>query len=416
MAQGVVISWPLSSYFGWGVYGLNLALHWASDQNMAAASAAPPHHIMADPLRLATLQPFMQRSAQLQVELDKNANGRLRLDIPMLEALGHTLQATRTVQNVLLEGQPSIGVTFLEEKLSPGLVDRFKRYPLIVTGSTWNEKMLRAYGIDRVRTVLQGVDQAVFHPAPGNDVFPDRFLVFSGGKAELRKGQDIVLAAFKIFADRHPEALLVTSWHSPWPQVARTLDRSGIAAPVVFDQQGALDVSAWAKANRIADECVLDLRTVPNVFMPPILREMDVAVFPNRAEGGTNLVAMECMACGVPVVLARNTGHLDLIEDGNCYPLDDQRPLRVANTSAADGWGESQVEEIVERLEQVFTDRAEARRSGARAAQSMSRLTWAETARQMKAVVLELAGAAAVSALPLYVGTRTTELLFQLIS
>jgi glycosyltransferase involved in cell wall biosynthesis len=50
--------------------------------------------------------------------------------------------------------------------------------------------------------------------------------------------------------------------------------------------------------------------------MPSVLQEMNVAVFPNRAEGGTNLVAMECMACGLPVILSGNTGHLDLIENG----------------------------------------------------------------------------------------------------
>ena len=60
---------------------------------------------------------------------------------------------------------------------------------------------------------------------------------------------------------------------------------------------------------------VLDLGRVPNAGMPRILRECDVAVFPNRAEGGTNLVAMKCMACGVPTILSANTGHLDLIRD-----------------------------------------------------------------------------------------------------
>jgi hypothetical protein len=44
--------------------------------------------------------------------------------------------------------------------------------------------------------------------------------------------------------------------------------------------------------------------------MPQILREIDVAVVPNRFEGGTNLVAMECMACGMPVILSANTGYL----------------------------------------------------------------------------------------------------------
>ncbi len=87
--------------------------------------------------------------------------------------------------------------------------------------------------------------------------------------------------------------------------------------------------------------------------MPPILREMDVALFPHRAEGGTNLVAMECMATGVPAILYRNTGHLDLIRDENCYSLDDQRQAPNSWTSIGDVpcWGESQVDEVVERLE-----------------------------------------------------------------
>ena len=103
--------------------------------------------------------------------------------------------------------------------------------------------------------------------------------------------------------------------------------------------------------------------------MPTILREMDVAVFPNRAEGGTNLVAMECMACGLPVILSRNTGHIDLIENDNCYTLDDQRQTTrgFAGIDGVQGWGESQIDEAVERLEQVYVDRAEAKHAFRRA-------------------------------------------------
>jgi glycosyltransferase involved in cell wall biosynthesis len=40
----------------------------------------------------------------------------------------------------------------------------------------------------------------------------------------------------------------------------------------------------------------------------------DVAVFPNRCEGGMNLVAMEAIATGVSVILANGTGQADLID------------------------------------------------------------------------------------------------------
>ena len=95
----------------------------------------------------------------------------------------------------------------------------------------------------------------------------------------------------------------------------------------------------------------------------------------------------------LPVVLSRNTGHLDLIEDGNCYPLLEQQPERAhwRGVNGVAGWGESRVDEVVAQLEAVFADRAQARQRGARAAQTLAGLSWSETARQMAAIVLDRA-------------------------
>ncbi len=395
MTQPVIIQWSISSFFGWGVYGLNLGLHWAADPMIEPVCVAPidAGQIDIDPLRQRAILPFLIRSIQFQAQLAPHANGTATADAPLLLALGNGCCGSPAAHNVVLEGQPTIGVIFFEEALDADAVRRGKQLSLIITGSSWNERVLRAYGFERVRTILQGIDPTHFHPGPKLGVLRDRFLVFSGGKAELRKGQDIVIAAFKIFSKRHPEATLVTAWHSPWPHFARSLDQTGLAAPVAFNKEGKLDVAAWAVANDIAPEQVIDLGNVPNVSMPPILREMDAAVFTNRSEGGTNLVAMECMACGIPVILSRNTGHLDLIKDENCYPLDDQRAVENRWNSVGDVacWGESQVDEVVERLEQIFADREAAQKRGLRAARMMQRLTWAETARQMKDVVLTAA-------------------------
>jgi glycosyltransferase involved in cell wall biosynthesis len=219
-------------------------------------------------------------------------------------------------------------VIFFETPLSPQAITRAKEYDLIIAGSSWNEAVLRAAGIVKVRTVLQGVDRSLFYPATKRGLYPDRFLVFSGGKAEPRKGQDIVVKAFRIFARRHPEAMLVTAWHSPWPNLARGMD---------------LDLSEFA-------DRVIDVGALPNGAMAPVYRECDIALFPNRAEGGTNLVAMECLACGVPVILSDNTGHRDLIAMGLGHSLA-QRPATVWSE-----WGESDVEETVEALEIAFKD------------------------------------------------------------
>jgi glycosyltransferase involved in cell wall biosynthesis len=153
-----------------------------------------------------------------------------------------------------------------------------------------------------------------------------------------------------------------------------------------------VDVTAWGAASGIPAGQILDLGSVPNAFMPPILREMDVALFPNRSEGGTNLVAMECMACGVPVILSKNTGHLDLVDGDNAFWLERQMAVsdHGAGVGGTPGWGESDVEEIVAALETAFTKREDAKRRGLAGAETMKRFTWANTAAAMKDIVLAL--------------------------
>jgi glycosyltransferase involved in cell wall biosynthesis len=224
--------------------------------------------------------------------------------------------------------------------------------------------------------VLQGVDRSLFHPAPRSGAIPDRFVVFSGGKLEFRKGQDVVLAAFRAFHQRHREALLLTAWSSPWSELtADAAGHPGIIAPTV-GPDGIPDVLGWAAANGIPADAVIALGPVPNIAMPHVIREADVALFPNRCEGGTNLVAMECMACGIPTILSANTGHLDLLNLGDvALRLDRQGGVCRSGTDTTD-WGESDVEEMVERLEFVWRDRTAAAALGGRAARAMEKLSW----------------------------------------
>lgn len=389
----VVINWNLSSFHGWGIYGLNLALNLANDPDLTLASAhlVQPNLIAIDKLSEKALERTAQASANLVAQLATRADSVAQSTGPVLIGLNGTMASPRVAHNVLITGKPNVGVVFLEtDRLAPDAVQRAHAYDLIVAGSTWNEQLLRAHGLDKVKTVIQGVDPALFHPAPRRGFLSDRFLVFSGGKLERRKGQDIVLAAFKVFAARHPEALLVTAWHSPFPKVARTVDASGLATPVQFGPNDSLNTLGWAVANGIPANQVLDIGLAPNATMPQILREMDVAVFPNRCEGGTNLVAMEAMACGVPCILSRNTGHLDLIEDDNCYALTRQGDLRGAGAELAahSGWRESDVDEVVEALEAAYADREEARRRGLAGAETLKKFSWARTTQGMKDTIM----------------------------
>lgn len=400
MRSQVIIHWGISSFYGWGVYGLNLALQWLVDPDLqpVASRAVRMSQITLDPLRTLALQEFVGMSAEFEARLREQVgvDPSPRVDVPLLVGLGDEFQSQPLEKGGVLEGSPTLGVTFFENpSLSPDAVARARGFPWIVTGSTWNEQVLRGHGVDRVTTVLQGIDPTLFHPAPRSGLFGSRFLVFSGGKLEFRKGQDLVVAALRGFLRRHPDAVLVTAWHSPWPQAARSLDQSGKAGPVPIDAEGRLDVVEWTARNDIRSDQIVDLGAIPNSQLPVVLREMDVAVFPNRGEGGTNLVAMECMACGVPVILSANTGHLDLVADDLCFPLIHQGPVQRPGIPGVliPGWGESSVEEIEEQLDRVYRDREEASRRASRGAARLAGLTWQRTAAELKHVVLQISGA-----------------------
>src|SRR5262245_52372101 len=59
------IDWGVSSYYGWGVYGLNLALECAKDGSIELYSEVPlrPDDMVVDPLRKRALVPFIKRSS-----------------------------------------------------------------------------------------------------------------------------------------------------------------------------------------------------------------------------------------------------------------------------------------------------------------------------------------------------------------
>jgi len=392
LRRPVLIGWSLSSFTGWGVYGVNLALAWAADPDLQPVAARPifGSEIALDPLRRLAFGGVAAESQRFQTRLAEQTGDDVGVNATLLASLNDSFVRSRVPGLPLVRGRPEIAVTFFETaQLTPEAVAHAKAYPVIVAGSTWNAELLRAHGLKNVQTILQGVDTSLFHPAPRNGWLGDRFLVFSGGKLERRKGQDIVLAAFRIFAARHPEALLAAAWHSPWPAMAASVDASGLCAPVAFQSDGAVDVAGWAEASGVPRHQVLDLGRPANADMPRLLCEMDLAVFPNRAEGGTNLVAMEAMACGVPTALSANTGHLDLTQDGVCYPLSDQGAVEgQGGFGDVGGWGETRPEELAEVMERAFNDRAEARRIGAAGAAKLAAMTWGETAAKMKALVL----------------------------
>ncbi len=373
----VYFQWQASSFFGWGVYGFNLMLHTAARADVTALSSCGVDEALIEvtPLERLIISQSVRSSNQVAAYLGSLGAGTMRLKATVLHAIGNDFTlATPSADGVNMVGDHNVAVTFFEDsRLSRNGVARAADYAQIITGSRWNREILEAHGVRNVTTILQGVDVTNFHPAPKSALLSDRFVVFSGGKLEYRKGQDLVVQAFAIFAERHPDALLVTAWASPFPQFAPTVNQNPAVVPLELTG-GQVDALAWTRANGIPASQVVHLGPVPNAAMPRVLREANVGLFPNRGEGGTNLVAMEAMACGVPCMLSLNTGHLDLVGDGaHCLALGQQSRVDL---EGCDGWGSSDAEEMVAVLEAVYTQREAAAEIGMRGAAFMRRLSW----------------------------------------
>ena len=385
----LAITWQISDSHGWGIFGLNLVRRLLIDGRLPPLLVTPPLFIDM-PVDAQTLfAPLIREQEAITAHLEATEQTMSSRQITVLHALSNGFQH-RPISN-RFRGGANIGFVFYElGGLDGAARDRAKAYDRILAGSSWNRDYARAAGVDNIEFVSQGVDTELFCPGIRPGAFGDRFVVFSGGKLELRKGQDLILAAFKIFHARHPDALLVSNWHNSWPESAQNITASvHIDAAPKIDGVGALRVTDWAIDNGVAADAFVDLGLRPHARLPEILRDADVAVFPNRCEGGTNLVAMEAMACGLPCIISANTGHLDIIDDGNCYPLVEQTSIRPIG-DPAEMWRESSVEEIVAHLEEVYANRAAARNRGRRAAERMKALSWEKQIPRLIAAIEDL--------------------------
>lgn len=373
--ERIGITWPLSDRYGWGIFGLNLVLQLLERGGPLPLLLSEPSISRFPPGVEERLAPFMEEQRILLDtvrEVDKHATLSEALVIHAL-ANGFLWDTV----SEMITGRRNVGFIFFEDaRFDLDALKRAQRFDRILAGSTWNADVLKAHGLGHVARVFQGIDETLFHPRERTGMFGDRFVVFSGGKLELRKGQDTALAAFKAFRQTHPDALLVTAWHNPWPNTAMDIAQSPHVegAPEV-DGNGQLRIVDWAAANGVGANDFVDVGLIPHQALVQVMAEADVAVFPNRCEGGANLVAMESMACAIPCILSANTGHLDLIQDGTCYPLRRQIPV-ASDTGITEHWRDSQVDEVVAALEEVHGDRDEAARRARLGAEFMKGLTW----------------------------------------
>ena len=252
--------------FGWGVCGENLTRELAKHYTLTAAAAA---YVVFMPLADHDLNP---------------ATGA--------------------------RGKINVGYTFFESELGPNAVANASRYDIVFAGSTWCLERMKERGITNGQLLIQGVDYSVFNPHP--ERAGSRLRIFSGGKFEWRKGQDLVIEAFKVFLHTHPNAVLVNSWYNPWPQLFRSMQQTRLLLDGVQGANQKEFFEALLIKNGLRPEQFEVLPQLGHEALASEMQNTDFGVFPNRCEGGTNLVLMEYLACGRRAAANLATGHADL--------------------------------------------------------------------------------------------------------
>ena len=302
----IVLAWQINGSTGWGLYGLHLAIQLKKIGRRVFSGSQPDLTNVPRPLH--ALLP--QATDSLPPENER---------MVVVSALGNSFDAPLTLN--IPHPVYHVGLTVFEDTaLTPQHVENLKQYDRLIAPSQWCADILAGYGLDAT-VCHQGFDVSIFHPAPRvrapihTNGWDGRVLVFSGGKLEYRKGQDIAIAAFRLFRET-PEgqnAVLVTAWHNPWPATMEGIWNAGHFKGVPKVTHGQLELGPWLAQNGVPPEAHLDLGQMTQLEAAAAIRECDVAIFPNRCEGATNMVLSECLGLGVPCIAGQWTGHADLL-------------------------------------------------------------------------------------------------------
>ena len=287
-------------------------------------------------------------------------------------------------------GQENFGYTFFENELSIHSIENARKYDKILAGSSWCRDRMLEKGINNCGLLIQGIDPEKFYPIT-EETSREHFVIFSGGKFELRKGQDLVLRAMKILQKKYSDIILVNSWQNIWPE---TMHSMGTSPYIKYEYKKGSWLEVMKHIYQINDldpERIITLELVPSDELRQIYKQTDIGVFPNRCEGGTNLVLMEYMACAKPVIVSDTSGHRDIVSKNNALLLNDLNDIQIvdANKELTARWQDPSLDEIICTIEFAYHHREEIKKIGGRAGQDLKEFTWEKSALQLLSVLYE---------------------------
>ncbi len=281
-------------------------------------------------------------------------------------------------------GIENFGYAYFDADPTKNAIKNASEYNLILTGSSWSKNKLQEYGVKNTASLLQGIDKKHFYPIK-EKTDGSIFTIFSGGRFALRKGQDILLKAFKTLHKKYNDMVLLNCWYNAYPESMRTMLHS---PHIEFEQKG----DTWWETmeniyliNDIDPARVITLPMVNNQNLREIYKFTDIGVFPSRSESGTNLMLMEYMACEKPAIATNTSGHKDIINESNAILLNDleKYPLCGLNGEIEATWETVTPDELIDTIEYAYHNRDKLNDIAKQGAKDMTRFTWESCAEKL---------------------------------
>ncbi|MBU2600073.1 glycosyltransferase family 4 protein [bacterium] len=286
-----------------------------------------------------------------------------------------------------IQGKRNFGYTFFEVSLPPEAKKNSCFYDIIFAGSSWCKEKSIEHGIASTKTLIQGVDPELFFPIEEEKQnYKDNFVIFSGGKFEFRKGQDLVIKAFKILQNKYKDLFLVCAWYNFWDFSLKTMKMSSLITVDLSSHDFIENIKNTLSLNKIDLRRVKILPFTKSDKFREIFRDTDIGIFPNRCEGGTNLVLMEYMACGKPCIASYNSGHKDIVNKQNALLLEKMIPLKIYQKETNYlllNWFNLSLEELVEKIEYAYHNRDKLKEVGNKAGKDLRSFSWETTAKTL---------------------------------
>jgi glycosyltransferase involved in cell wall biosynthesis len=147
--------------------------------------------------------------------------------------------------------------------------------------------------------------------------------------------------------------------------------------------------------NQLLVENGIDLRRVisltpkSNAQMARLYKNTDIGLFPNRCEGGTNLVLMEYMACGKPVIASFTSGHKDILNPTNAILIQNMQPMKITSGDKLQAiWDDPDIDEAIAHLEAAYQNKKNLGLLGKQAGEDLANFSWNHTAASFYSLLM----------------------------